>query len=82
MIGAIQSERLPFRESNILGNPWYRLLRQELESPAQSKIGLEHLHKKKLQKELSDFDSDARRTISRLKSIERRKVEWMKEANE
>lgn len=60
------------------GNPWYRLLRKEVESLVQSKNGEDHLLKKKLQKELAELNSESRKISSRLKAIERRKAELMK----
>src|SRR5215216_3084018 len=52
IIAAIRAGKLQFRESNMHGNPWYRLLRHEVESLVRGMWGLDHLHKKKLQKEL------------------------------
>src|SRR5436190_22931247 len=51
IIAAIRAGKLQFRESNMHGNPWYRLLRHEVESLVRDKRGPDHLHKKKLQKE-------------------------------
>ena len=82
IIAAIRAGKLQFRESNMHGNPWYRLLRHEVESLVQSKSGLDHLLKKKLQKELADLNSEARKITTRLKAIERRKAELMKELDE
>ena len=53
------------------GNPWFRLLRHEVEALVKEKSGKDHLHKKKLQKELSDLNKEARKLKSRLKVIER-----------
>ena len=82
IIAAIRAGKLQFRESNMHGNPWYRLLRQEVESLVQSTNGQNHLLKKKLQKELADLNSEARKITTRLKAIERRKAELMKELAE
>ena len=79
IIAAIRAGKLQFRESNMHGNPWYRLLRQEVESLVGDKWGLDHLRKKKLQKELADINKDARKLTTRLKAIERRRAELMKE---
>jgi hypothetical protein len=49
IIAAIRVGKLQFRESNMHGNPWYRLLRHEVESLVRDKSGQDHLHKKKLQ---------------------------------
>ena len=53
IIVAIRAGKLQFRESNMHGNPWYRLLRHEVESVVREKSGSDSLHKKKLQKELA-----------------------------
>lgn len=72
---------LQFRESNMHGNPWNRLLRHEVEALVRDKSGQDHLHKKKLQKELADLSKEARKLTTRLKAIERRRAELMKELN-
>ena len=79
IIAAIRAGKLQYRESNMHGNPWYRLLRHEIEARVHEKSGQDHLHKKKLQKELADLNSEARKLTSRLKTIERRRVELTKE---
>ncbi|MDR3636959.1 MAG: hypothetical protein P4L84_24355 [Isosphaeraceae bacterium] len=79
IIAAIRVGKLQFRESNMHGNPWYRLLRHEVESLVRDKSGQDHLHKKQLQKELADLNKEARRLTTRLKAIERRRAELMKE---
>ena len=79
IIAAIRAGKLQFRESNMHGNPWFRLLRHEVESLVRDKCGPDHLHKKKLQKELDDLNSEARKLTTRLKAIERRRGELTKE---
>lgn len=79
IIAAIRVGKLQFRESNMHGNPWYRLLRHEVESLVRDKSGQAHLHTKKLQKELADLDKEARKITTRLKAIQRRRAELMKE---
>jgi len=56
------------------GNPWYRLLRHEVESLVRDKSGPDSLHKKKLQKELADLNKEAGTLTTRLKAIERRRT--------
>ena len=79
IIAAIRAGKLQFRESNMHGNPWFRLLRHEVEALVRDKSGLDHLHKKKVQKELTDITKEARKLTTRLKAIERRRAELMKE---
>ena len=82
IIAAIRAGKLQFRESNMHGNPWFRLLRHEVEALVRDKSGQDHLHKKKLQKELADINKEARKLTTRLKAIERRRAELMKELDE
>ena len=76
---AIRTGKLQFREGNMHGNPWLRLLRHEVEALVTKKSGKDHLHKKKLQKELSDLNKEARKLKTRLTAVERRRGELMKE---
>ena len=53
---AIRAGNLQYRESNMYGNPWFRLLRHEVEALVAQTSGKGHLQKKKLQKELADIN--------------------------
>ncbi len=75
ILAAMRAGKLQFRESNMHGNPWFRLLRHEIEALVTEKSGQDHLHKKKLQKELADLNKEARKIKTRLKAIERRRAE-------
>jgi len=79
IVAAIRAGKLQFRQSNMHGNPWFRLLRHEVEALVKEKGGQDQLHKKKLQKELADLNKEARKLKSRLKAIERRRAELMGE---
>ncbi len=79
IVEAVQAGKLQFRRSSMHGNPWFRLLRREVEALVRRKGGEDHLHKKKLQKELADLDREARKTKNRLKAIERRRAELKEE---
>jgi hypothetical protein len=72
---ALRAGKLQFRESSMHGNPWFRLLRHEVEALVTERSGKDHLHKKKLEKELSDLNKEARKLKSRLKAIEQRRTE-------
>ena len=75
----MRAGKLQFRESNMHGNPWFRLLRHEVEALGREKSGQDHLHEKKLQKELADLNKEARKIKSRLKTVERRRAELIEE---
>jgi hypothetical protein len=75
----MRAGKLQFRECSMHGNPWYRLLRHEVESLVRDSGGLDYLHKKKLEKELADLNTEARKITTRLKAIEGRRAALMKE---
>ena len=79
IIAAIRAGKLQFQQNSMHGNPWFRLLRHEVEALVNEKCGKDGLHKKKLQKELADLDKEARKIKTRLKAIERRRAELTKE---
>ncbi len=79
IIAAIRVGKMQYREGNMHGNPWFRLLRHEVESLVREMSGQDHLRKKKLQKELSDLNKETRKLTTRLKAIERRRAELQKE---
>ncbi len=78
IVAAIREGKLQFRENHIHGNPYLRLLRHEVEALVSNKSGQDHLHKKKLKKELADLNKEARKLKTRLKAIERRQAQLMK----
>jgi hypothetical protein len=79
IIAAIRVGKLQFRESNMHGNPWFRLLRHEVEALVRKKGGPGYLHNKKLQKELADIKKETRKLKTRMTDLERRRAELMKE---
>lgn len=79
IFAAMRNGKLQFRECNMHGNPWFRLLRHEVEALVRNQNGPDSLHMKKLQKELADLKKEARKLTTRLKAIERRQAELMKE---
>jgi hypothetical protein len=78
IVAAIRAGKLQFREHNMYGNPWFRLLRREVEALVRGKSGPAHLRKKKLQKELADVNKEARKLKTRLTALDRRRNELMK----
>lgn len=78
IVAAIRAGKLQFRQNSIYGNPYFRLLRHEVEALVSDKSGQDHLHKKKLEKELADINRETRKLKSRLAALERRRAELMK----
>ena len=75
IFGAMRAGKLQFQQNSMHGNPWFRLLRHEVEALVKEKSGKDGLQKKKFQKELADLDKEARKIKTRLKAIERRRAE-------
>jgi hypothetical protein len=76
---AMRAGKLQFRESNMHGNRWFRLLRHEVEALVRKKGGPDYLQKKKLQRELADINKETRKLKTRLKALERRRAELTEE---
>ena len=79
IFAAMRAGKLQFQQNSMHGNPWFRLLRHEVEALVKEKSGKAGLHKKKLRKELADLNKEARKLKTRMKAIERRKAELVKE---
>jgi hypothetical protein len=79
IFGAMRADKLQFQQNSMHGNPWFRLLRHEVEALVKEKSGKDGLQKKKLQKEMADLDKEARKLKTRLNAIERRRAELTKE---
>ena len=79
---AMRAGKLQFQQNNMHGNPWFRLLRREVEALVTEKGGQDHVRRKKLEKELADLNKEARKIKSRLKTIERRRAELIEELEE
>ncbi len=82
IIAAIRAGKLQFRQQNMYGNPYFRLLRHEVETLVSAKSGPAHLHQKKLQKALADIKKETRKLKARLALLEGQRVELMKELKE
>ncbi len=79
IFAAMRAGKLHFRESNMHGNPLFRLLRHEVEALVREKSGQDHLQKKRLEKELADIGKETRKLKARLKVLDRRRAELTKE---
>ena len=77
IIEAIKCEKLQYKLNYIHGNPYFRLIRNEVESLVKKKYGKDYFKKKKLKNELSQVNKDMRRLKKQLKSLEDKKVELL-----
>ena len=77
ILAAINAGELQFREGSIYGNPWFRLLRTEVERLAEKKYGVDYLKEKKAKKELSEINRELKELHIRVAELEHRKKELL-----
>ena len=82
IIDAIKCGKLQYRQNHIHGNPYFRLLRTEVESLAKELFGEDHLKNKKLKNELSQVNKEIRRLKKQIKTFEKRKAGLLKSIGE
>ena len=75
IINAINAGELQFREGSTHGNPWFRLLRAEVEALVEKKHGADYLRAKKNKKELAEINKELKVLMARLDELENRKRE-------
>ena len=75
ILEAINAGKLQFREGSIYGNPWYRLLRVEVEKLVEKKFGVDYLREKKVKKELATINKELKDLNERVSELEKRKSE-------
>ena len=82
IIEGIKSEKLQYRNNYMHGNPYFKLVRSEVEALVDEKHGKNYLKKKKLENELTQVNKDLRRLKKELVSFEERKVELLRKIGE
>ena len=75
IIKAINDGKLQFREGSIYGNPYFRLLRSEVEKMAEEKFGKSFFRKKKAMNELKKINKELKELKSKIAGLEIRKNE-------
>ena len=77
IIEAIRLGKLQFRQNNLYGNPYFKLLRTEVEALVTEKYGHDYLEKKRLETELSKLNTEIRTLKRKLSQLEQRKEELL-----
>ncbi len=72
---AITAGKLHFREQSMHGNPWFRLLRREVEALVAEKRGDASLRTQKLTAEIAEIDRQLRALKRQVAKLERRRDE-------
>ena len=73
IVEAIRSGKLQHRYGSIYGNPFFRLLRREVEALVEEKNGVEHLANLKARTEVAWIDRELRRLKSEVAALEERR---------
>ena len=82
IIKAINDGKLQYRNNYMHGNPYFRLLRSEVEALVDEKYGSGYLEKKKLKKELTLVKRDLNKLKAQMVALEKRKVELQESLSE
>ncbi len=74
IIDGIKRDNLQYRQNHIHGNPYFRLLRNEVESLAKELLGDDYLENQKFQNELSQIDREINSLKRKIKALEKKKT--------
>ena len=74
-IAALKSEILQYKVAYAHGNPYYKLIRQEVEELAKKIKGSDEYKKQKLKAELATVDTGLRKHRRQINILEKRKKE-------
>jgi hypothetical protein len=77
IVEGIRAGKLQYREHNVYGNPFLRLIREEVEALISEKYGNDYFKNKKLKKELAEVNKTLRELKSQTSSLEQRKAELL-----
>ena len=78
IIKAINDGKIEYMVSSIYGNPYFRLVRSDVEKCVAEKYGEDFINEKKFKEELTDIESELRRLESEIRSLQQRKTELTK----
>ena len=82
IIEAINDGKLQYRGQYMHGNPYFKLVREEVEAIVNEKYGKDYLEKKKLKNELAQVNRKLRKLKKESSSLEKRKIELMENLGE
>ena len=75
IVNGISAGKLEYREGNMWGNPYFKVLRGQLEQLITEKFGADYLVQQNRQTELRVIKKEMTTLKKRLKELEARKVE-------
>ena len=77
IIEGIEDGKLHYRINYVFGNPYFKLVRSEVEVFVDEKYGSDYLRKKKIKKELAQTNKELKGLKAQVISIEQRKAELL-----
>lgn len=75
ILEGINNGKLQYKVNYIYDNPWFRLLKTEVEKYIEEKYGKTHLQLLKLKMELKDIETELKTINNRAKELEKRRKE-------
>jgi len=82
IIEGIEDGKLQYRINYVFENPYFKLVRSEVEAFVDEKYGSNYLKKKKIKKELAQTNKELKRLKTRVASLEQRKAELLDSLDE
>jgi len=77
IVEAINAGKLQYRENNIYGAPFLRLVRSEVETLVSEKHGVDYLKQKQFKKELAEVAKTLKVLEAQVQALETRKAELL-----
>lgn len=77
IIEAIKAGKLQYRQNNVFGNPYLKLVRSEVEAVVDEKYGNNYLEQKRIKTELAQVTKDLKRLKAQVVSLEQKKAELL-----
>lgn len=75
IVEAIHAGKLHYRVASMHGNPWFRLLRSEVEELVQASRGRGYLERRQAMAELAHVETELRRLRAEFTKLEKRRAE-------
>ena len=82
IIEAIKDGKLRYRKNNVYGNPYFRLLRSEVETFVAKKYGNNYVAKQKIRKELAQVTRELKALKAQTVSLEQKRAELQESLDE
>jgi len=82
IIEGIRGGKLQYHINYVFGNPYFKLLRSEVEVFVDEKYGSDYLRKKKIKKELAQTNKELKGLKAQVVSLEQRKAELLASLDE